>query len=113
MVIPETLTRSPLLETNSLGMLMALGGISMLFVALTSSYVVRAGLDPAWRALRMPSVVAVDTFILMISSITMEKARRAVQPRKWLAWTLALGIVFLAGQLFAWRQLAVQGIYLN
>jgi cytochrome c oxidase subunit 3 len=31
----------------------------------------------------------------------------------WLTVTLVLGIVFLAGQLMAWRQLSEQGIYLS
>jgi cytochrome c oxidase subunit 3 len=48
----------------------------------------------------------------------MEIARRAFQRwqpitfRKWVLVTAVLGSAFLAGQLFVWRQLSQQGIYL-
>jgi cytochrome c oxidase subunit 3 len=96
----------------------------MLFVALTSAYIVRQ--VPAWNGgvkdwvpLDMPPVMWANTLAILLSSATIELARRALRrgdyPRfnRWLVVTTALGVMFLAGQLVAWGQLSAQGIYVN
>jgi cytochrome c oxidase subunit 3 len=93
-------------------MWLALAAITMLFIAMTSAYVVRLGFDPNWRAIRMPPILLVNTVVLLASSVTMEKARRA-PGAKWFMVTLLLGLSFLGGQLAAWRQLSMAGIYLG
>jgi cytochrome c oxidase subunit 3 len=105
-------------ETAKLGLWLALGSITMLFAAFTSAYIVRsAGSD--WVPLEAPGVLWVNTLVLLLSSVTMEVARRAFsrwQPltfRRWIFVTAALGALFLAGQLVVWRELAAQGIYLS
>lgn len=103
-------------DTASLGMFLGLAGISMLFIALTSSYVVREGFDPGWEAIRMPALLPVNTIVLLVSSVTMGRAQRAadaVLASRWLKLTLLLGLVFLAGQALVWRQLSAAGIYLS
>ena len=93
----------------------------MMFVALTSAYVVRYGLDPDWRSIRMPLVLPFNTAVLLASSLTLELARRALRSPgastagalQWLYLTLALGMAFLAGQFVAWRQLSAGGVYLS
>jgi cytochrome c oxidase subunit III len=103
-------------------MTFALAGIAMLFIGLTSSYVVRHGLDPGWVAIQMPPVLWINTAVLLASSFTIEKARRALKtPRGagrsahlgWLRVTLLLGVVFLGGQFLAWRHLLSYGINLK
>ncbi len=96
-----------------MGMAFGLAGISMLFVALTSAYVVRQGLDPDWRAIRMPAILWANTIALLVSSLMVEAARRAREPARWVAGTLALGLAFLGGQFTAWRQLSSSGVYLS
>jgi cytochrome c oxidase subunit 3 len=94
----------------------ALAGIMMLFMALTSAYVVRRGLDPDWQAIRMPSLALMNVAILLASSVTLEFARGRQDRRttdRWLFLTWSLGLAFLAGQLFVWRQLAEAGLYLS
>jgi len=105
------------LETAKLGLWVAMGSITMLFAAFTSAYIVRsAGQD--WVPLEMPGILWWNTMILLLSSATMEVARRSyhrfkpITFRKWLLVTAVLGSAFLVGQLFAWRELARQGIYL-
>jgi len=103
------------LETYRMGMWFAVAGIAMLFIALTSAYAVRQGLGPDWQAIPMPRILWLTTALLLTSSITMEKARRAVQLEylgRWLAATLLLGVAFLGGQFFAWLRLEAQGLYL-
>jgi len=104
-------------ETAKLGLWVAMGSITMLFAAFTSAYIVRsAGQD--WVPLEIPAVLWWNTMVLLLSSVTMEMARRSfhrwrpITFRKWLLVTAVLGSAFLVGQLFAWRELARQGIYL-
>ncbi len=104
-----------------MGMAFALAGIAMLFVAFTSAYVVRYGLDPGWRSIRMPWALPVNTAVLLASSITLELARWTLRSKRpssagtlrWLYLTLAFGALFLTGQFVAWRQLSSAGVYLS
>ncbi|MCC6858946.1 MAG: cytochrome c oxidase subunit 3 [Bryobacterales bacterium] len=106
-------------QTHRLGMLLALAGIAMLFIALTSAYVVRQGLGGDWTPMAMPRILLWNTAILLASSFTVEKARRALLARtegealRWLLLTLALGVAFLGGQLAAWRTLSARGLFLD
>jgi len=101
-------------DTYRLGMRFALAAITMLFIALTSAYVVRQGLDPEWRMIQRPAVLWVNTIVLLASSLTIEKARRATRSgTRWLVLTLLLGAAFVIGQLIAWRELSAEGVYLS
>jgi cytochrome c oxidase subunit III len=101
-----------------IGVWVAMGSILMLFVALTSAYIVRSAAAPDWHAFTMPRVLWLSTSLLIVSSITIEIARRSLKQQRdhlytrWLINTLVLGVGFVASQLFAWRQLAKQGVYL-
>ena len=130
------------LRRARLGLAVALTPIGMLFVAFTSAYIVRQGLptfDPStntvvhdWIPVRLPTLLfLVNTCVLLLSSVTIEYARRqlarqvALEPvqsipgvslgaeRKfpWLALTIILGLCFLAGQWLAWSDLAARGFY--
>jgi cytochrome c oxidase subunit III len=100
------------------GVWVAMGSILMLFVALTSAYIVRSAAAPDWKPVAMPKVLWLSTGLLIVSSITFEIARRSLKQQRdqlyarWLINTVALGVGFVASQLFAWRQLAKQGVYL-
>ena len=99
------------------GMLVALGGISMLFIAFTSAYVVRKGLSSDWEATPLPPVLWVSTGMLLGSSWTLEKARKSLSAHRpflrWWSATTILGLLFLAGQLAAWLQLRAAGLYVS
>jgi len=95
------------------GTWLGLGAIVMLFAAFTSAYVVRQGMSSDWRAIRLPSILWLNTAIIVASSLTFERARRDKQPSLlWLAATSILGVVFLAGQYVAWQQLRAAGVFL-
>ena len=116
--------------------IMLMSSVVMLFVSFTTVYVVRkAGetWDPAsnnyashWVALTLPvHVMLLNTAILLLSSVTLEAARRRVMhdvvlapiadipgirvsenhALPWLWATILLGGGFLAGQVYAWRLL--------
>jgi cytochrome c oxidase subunit III len=118
----------------------AIATVSMVFVSLTSALVVRRGLPTFddntrtyfrdWGEVQLPWVLlAINTAILFVSSVTMEGARRditrraALAPLKsipgvslgeergfpWLAVTAVLGFGFLVGQWIAWGELKSRG----
>ena len=100
-----------------IGMWVGMASILMLFTGLSSAYIVRAASANDWQPLRMPRVLLLSTAILIVSSITLEFARRTLKNaaqsahKSLLALTTLLGFGFLASQLLAWKQLAQQGIY--
>jgi cytochrome c oxidase subunit III len=102
------------------GIWVAIFAITMSFAAFTSALMVRQG-SGDWKHLGLPPLIYLNTVALLVSSITLERARsratRGSRPHlrnalPWLVLTLGLGLVFIAGQYFVWRQLAAQGLYL-
>lgn len=100
------------------GLTMGLAAIMMFFMALTSAFIVRKGLGSDWHSFPLPSILWVNTAILLISSATIQVARRQLAKmnisgfRQWWGITTVLGLLFLGGQLVAWRQLMHEGVYL-
>ncbi len=103
-------------DSYQLGMWLALASISMMFVGFSSAYILGQGTHGLWRAMAAPPFVWVNTAILLASSLTLELARRApaaAELKRWMTLTCLLGTAFLAGQLWVWKLLADQGIYLS
>src|SRR6478735_9754998 len=77
--------------------------IVMLFAGLTSAYVVRAD-NGNWLVFSLPSISIVSTAIIILSSLTMLMAQRAIKKdnlkvtQLGLFLTLALGIAFFFTQ---------------
>ncbi|HEY7680306.1 MAG TPA: heme-copper oxidase subunit III [Terriglobia bacterium] len=100
------------------GIYLALATITMFFMALASAYIVRKGVGSDWLSLAPPRILWLNTAVLIASSVTLEVARRKLAAndsagfRAWWGFTTALGLLFLAGQIVAWRQLAEAGIFL-
>ena len=101
------------------GMFIALAGILMFFMAFVSAYIVRKDMpNSAWIPLQVPRILWLNTLILIASSFTLARAHGRFSAkddegfRHWWATTTVLGILFVAGQILAWRQLAAQGIFL-
>jgi len=120
------------LRRARLGLLVGLVGILMVFISFTSAYVVRQGLptlDPNtntlvrdWFSIRLPGLLFLNTVVLLISSVSMELARRqtlrgAQLDRDdgifWLASTILLGFSFLIGQWTVWQRLEAGGFYIS
>jgi len=100
-----------------IGMWVGLASIAMMFTSLSSAYIVRSGTAADWVPLRVPRVLFASTALILISSVTIEIARRKLKQSfsdaysRYLLVTGLLGLAFLSSQLVAWRQLARQGIY--
>lgn len=101
------------------GITVTIGAILMFFMALTSAFIVRRGTGTDWQAFGLPRILWANTLVLLASSATLEMARRqlargATQAfRNLWALTTGLGLLFVVGQLLAWRQLRGAGVYLN
>ncbi len=94
------------------------GTITILFAAFTSTYLARRG-EADWSVGPLPPILWVNTLVLLLSSLSLQAVRRSgrrgslVGIRRGLAAATALGLLFLVGQLVAWRQLVGAGIYLT
>ena len=101
-----------------IGVWAAIGSILMLFVALTSAYIVRSASANDWQPIAMPKVLWLSTALILMSSVAIENSRRSLKQNsdsgyaRWLVITTVLGLGFLASQVIAWRQLVRQGVYL-
>jgi len=100
------------------GIAVAIVSILMFFMALVGAYVVRKGSGNDWATFHFPGIIWLNTAILVASSVTLEFARRRLTKLdlsgfRALWWiTTALGFGFLAGQIFVWRRLLEQGVYM-
>ncbi len=132
------------LRRARLGLICGIATVSMVFISLTSAYVVRQGLptfDGAtnsyvrdWGMVQLPwLLLGINTVLLLISSVTMEFARREIKRRAalaplqsmpgislgeeksfpWLGVTVLLGFGFLVGQWMAWGELKARGFFVD
>jgi len=99
------------------GMALGIVSILMFFMALASAFLVRRG-NGNWIPVHIPTLMWINTVVLLASSATLEMARHGLAQRRlsyyknlWLLTTV-LGAGFLVGQIVAWRQLVAEGIYL-
>lgn len=99
-----------------IGMVVLLVTILMMFASLSIAYMVLST-RPNWQAIALPVHLWISTVFIIASSIAFEFARRAWKrgsfkaSQKGMMATVALGAAFVISQIFAWRELAVQGIY--
>ena len=116
-IVANSATHISTVSRYRLGALVATCSILMLFVALTSAYIVRSASASDWQPVAIPKILWLSTALILISSVAIEFSRRSLKEKKevvygrWLLITTLLGLGFLASQLIAWRQLVRQGVY--
>jgi cytochrome c oxidase subunit III len=132
------------LRRARMGLAVAMTPILVLFISFTAAYLVRRGFVSvdvsdatyiqAWLPVRLPwTWLLINTAVLILSSLTIDRARReitreaALAPIQsipgvslgderhfpWLSVTMVLGGAFLAGQLFVWSKLSSAGFHLT
>jgi cytochrome c oxidase subunit 3 len=128
------------LRRYRIGLLVSVVSIYFLFFAITIVFVLRYNTGPFdpntgenahdWQHVEVPSILWFNTLVLLLSSVTLERARKLVFDEQyvisdwlgvrpgtrraslpWLCVSAFLGWLFLAGQFVAWMQLQQQGIY--
>jgi cytochrome c oxidase subunit 3 len=130
-----------LLMRYRLAVLSGLAGDFVFFAVLVSAFFVRptsghidatASFVSDWHPIAVPPILWINTAILLLSSITIEVARRQLfheidvmeewlglgrpavkRATPWLLATILLGCLFLTGQWIAWQQLASQGLFFS
>jgi len=132
------------LRRARLGLICGIATVGMVFISLTSAYIFRRGLPTFqgesnsyvrdWGSVDLPwTLLAINTAILVLSSVSMELARRkaarqaALAPVTsipgislgdetnfpWLGITVVLGFAFLVGQGLAWGELHNRGFFVS
>jgi len=121
--VPVSFVGSSADRASRSGIWVGIFAISMSFAAFSSALFVRQG-TPDWTHIVMPSVLYLNTLLLLASGVTLEISRRSLtaatliesdharRARIWLLATFALGLAFCAGQYIAWQQLRAAGFYL-
>jgi len=101
------------------GIALGIVSILMFFMALASAFLLRRGTSGDWIPVHLPAVLWFNTSAILASSFTLERARGALSRldlfgfrNLWTA-TTGLGVLFLIGQLAAWRQLVAQGVFMS
>ncbi len=93
--------------------------IVMFFMAMASAFLYLRTNSNRWVPLHLPWIIWINTAILLLSSGAMELARRRLafadvrQFRKFWSAATILGVLFLVGQLAAWRQFVLAGFYVS
>jgi cytochrome c oxidase subunit III len=131
------------LRRARLGLAIVMTPIAMLFISFTAVYLIRRGFLSfdqsqmayirSWIPVRLPWLaLLLNTGILVVSSITVDMARRGITREAalapvqsipgvslgderhvpWLSITTVLGLAFLGGQLFVWSKLSAGGFHL-
>ena len=110
----ETVTSS----APKVGLWVFLAVVSSLFGLFASAYMMRVGGHGglvAWQALDEPSVLWINTLVLVLASGAMQVARNRIDAddltggRSYFLAAGLLTVVFLAGQAFAWQQARAGG----
>lgn len=90
----------------------------MLFAAFTSAYIVRRA-EGNWKMFDLPNAFWATSGIILLSSLTMHYAylstkRFNLKHQKIGLWiTFLLGLLFLYGQLYGWKQLIQQNVHFS
>lgn len=106
------------IHTHHIVLALLLSGVTVLFLSCTVAYIytrIEHGAPP----LGLPPVFLFNTLLLIGSSLALRRAARAFDHDQSVAYkqamliTLGLTILFLAAQLFGWKQLIDQQIAIN
>jgi len=105
------------MNPKKFGMWLFMASVMMLFMSLTSAYIVRQA-EGNWVFFELPSLFYITSVIIVLSSVTMQagyvwaKRGNASMTKMMLLITSVFGIAFLVGQFFGWKQLVGNSIYL-
>ena len=96
----------------------AMVSILMFFMALASAFLLLHHSSRVWVAVHLPRILWANTAVLIASSFILERARLRLSNgdvpsfrKLWLVTTV-MGLLFVTGQVVAWRELVAQGVYI-
>lgn len=117
----------PRRSAAAIGVTVFLGVVTVLFSLLGLAYLMRMGIHGPviheggqdWRSMTEPQLLWFNTVVLIMASLVWEMARRLTRQeqmlrlRTWLIGVGALTVLFLAGQIGAWKQLQDAGYFMS
>ena len=113
----HAVTERPPVPAVKIGLFVFLGVVGALFSLAVSAYFMRAA-STDWWGMPVPRLLWVNTAALALSSAALQWGRREARHgrverlRPALAVAFALAVLFLAGQIQAWRELTAAGYVL-
>ena len=98
---------------------LALGiAVNATMFSLASAFLLLHHSSRVWVAVHLPRILWANTAVLMGSSFVLERSRLRLSNgdvlgfrKLWLVTTV-MGLLFVVGQLVAWRELVAQGVYI-
>lgn len=104
------------MHPQKFGMWLFIITVIMIFVSLTSAYVVKKGAGD-WQYIEMPQLFQLTTIIIVLSSVSMHfayisaKRNNLFNIRLGVVFTAIMAVAFIIGQIQAWDELVDQGAY--
>lgn len=104
------------LKTTKSLLWVGMASIVMVFIGLTSAYIVRQE-EGQWLMFDLPMMFGVSTLVILLSSVTMVWAVRSAKSnniqgvKMGLLSTLVLGVLFAISQFMAWQELVDIGVF--
>src|SRR5215813_2796992 len=88
-------TDNVLVSRYRIGAWVALASIAMLFTSLSSAYIVRSGTMYDWLPIAVPRVMFGSTALLLLSSLSIEIARRKLRQNSSASYNRYLSLTVL------------------
>ncbi len=104
-------------DPAELGTWFFLATVTMLFAAFASSYLIRRT-SSDWTPIALPTVLWVNTLVLIASSVALDRAKSLVSRKRRdaaaraIGVSVGLGLAFVGGQALGWNGLVEQGVFL-
>lgn len=115
---PQRESERNLSSLYTMAILIGLAIVTLTFTVPVLVFVLRSQVETNWLPIRLPAVLWFSSSFLILSSLTLETARRRLlrhdQPafHRLAIYAALLGVIFLAGQVTAWIQLLASGVVL-
>lgn len=106
------------LHPHKFALWIGLASITMMFIALTSAYIVRKSAGN-WLEFNLPWMFIVSTGVIILSSFTLHFSYRAFLEgrartyKNLMVATFILGCLFIYTQYLGWQAMTEMGVYLN
>jgi cytochrome c oxidase subunit III len=107
--------RSQKMHPHKFTLWIAIGSITMMFAGFTSAYIVKSN-QAGWEPVQMPKIFFLSTILILISSLSIFLAQKAMAAREMakyrvlIALTVLLGLAFVVSQFVGFSQLWSQKI---
>lgn len=107
--------RSQKMHPHKFTLWIAIGSITMMFAGFTSAYIVKSN-QAGWEPVQMPKIFFLSTILILISSLSIFLAQKAMVSRQMakyrmlIAFTVLLGLAFVVSQFVGFSQLWEQKI---